>query len=341
MARQVFFGYRRSDFEFARPLFEFLEGDLGRHEVCMDVDFLRPGDDFVAELFREVAESDILVVLAGPRWGTEDWRFQDRDFLRLEIEAALQLEKSIVLVLIEGARPPSSDALPASLEMLSLLRPVELRQQSFAADYEMRLRPIILHELGLARIKRARKRSIPQPEVDRPVVKPSRPPPTRKIFISYRREDAKPVATLIYKGLTQTFDKNDVFLDVRGIPLGEDFHVYLKRQVLSAQLLLAVIADRWLTATNPTGKRRLDDPDDFVRIEIEAALANDIKTVPLFVDGAKPFQAKDLPRSLQPLASRQGAFLGTGGDEFDTDLARLVADLQPVLATTAAAFEPI
>jgi len=99
------------------------------------------------------------------------------------------------------------------------------------------------------------------------------------------------VATLIYKGLTQTFDEKDVFLDVRGIPLGEDFHVYLKRQVLTVQLLLAVIADRWLTATNPMGKRRLDDPDDFVRIEIEAALANNLmEPVPVPVSVLYPQQ---------------------------------------------------
>ena len=154
-----------------------------------------------------------------------------------------------------------------------------------------------------------------------------------KIFISYRRQDSKPIATLIYMPLAKhfeaTFGAGAVFVDVQGIPLGLDFRHYLNKQVQQAELLLALIADRWLTAVDERGRRRLDNPNDFVRIEIEAALKRNIPVVPLYVDGAKFLIEEELPDPLKPLAWRNGFALDTDSRFFEAHLARLIAGLEP------------
>ena len=79
----------------------------------------------------------------------------------------------------------------------------------------------------------------------------------------------------------------------------------LTRAVGSCDVLLALIGDEWLTVTDEHGRRRLDDPDDFARLELEAALARNIRVIPVLVDGARMPRADELPPSLAPLAGRQ------------------------------------
>jgi tetratricopeptide (TPR) repeat protein len=157
-----------------------------------------------------------------------------------------------------------------------------------------------------------------------------------KIFISYRRQDSRPVATLIYEPLARHFEAKfgagAVFMDVHGIPLGVNFRSYLNEQVASAELLLALIADRWLTAVDEHGARRIDSPDDFVRIEIEAALKRGIPVVPVYVDDAKFLREEDLPGSLKDLAWMNGFQLRTDAHYFATDAAQLITGLEPHLA---------
>ncbi len=89
------------------------------------------------------------------------------------------------------------------------------------------------------------------------------------IFVSYRRTDSAHVAGRIYDRLVGGFSKASIFKDVDSIPLGLDFKEYLDEKVSECSVLLALIGDRWLEARDSTGRRRLDDPSDFVRIEIE------------------------------------------------------------------------
>ncbi len=156
-----------------------------------------------------------------------------------------------------------------------------------------------------------------------------------KIFISYRRHDSRPVATLIYDPLARHFEAKfgagAVFMDVHGIPLGVNFRSYLNEQVAGAELLLALIADRWLTAVDERGSRRLDSPNDFVRIEIEAALQRGIPVVPVYVDDANFLSEADLPGSLKDLAWMNGFQLRTDARYFAADAARLIAGLEPHL----------
>ena len=156
-----------------------------------------------------------------------------------------------------------------------------------------------------------------------------------KIFISYRRQDSRPVATLIYEPLAKHFEAKfgagAVFMDVHGIPLGVNFRSYLNEQVAGAELQLALIADRWLTAVDEHGARRIDSPNDFVRIEIETALKRGVPVVPVYVDDAKFLHEADLPDGLKDLAGMNGFQLRTDARYFAADAARLIAGLEPHL----------
>jgi TIR domain len=126
-----------------------------------------------------------------------------------------------------------------------------------------------------------------------------------KIFINYRREDSIEVTGRLHDRLTQTFGHKNIFVDVEDIPAGVDFVKYLSDQVAASRVFLVVIGPRWLEAKDESDGRRLDDPDDFVAIEITAALARNIRVIPVLVDGARMPKAGELPDPLKALARRQ------------------------------------
>ena len=126
-----------------------------------------------------------------------------------------------------------------------------------------------------------------------------------KVFINYRRDDSIGMAGRLHDRLAQTFGRGNLFMDVDNIPAGRDFEDYLNSQVAACDAMLAVIGPNWLTAKDENGQRRLDNPEDFVVIEIAAALARNIPVVPVLVDGARMPKAGELPDSLRPLVRRQ------------------------------------
>ena len=160
-----------------------------------------------------------------------------------------------------------------------------------------------------------------------------------KVFISYRRDDSAYVAQWICEKLSGHFGSNSVVFDVETIPLGVDFVVYLKDQVAQCDALLAVIGDNWLTARNANGKRRLDDPEDFVRIEIQAALRRGIPVVPVLVGKATMPRKTDLPCWLKELTRRNAAEVSSGRD-VGAHLEMLAKGLDRVFALAAAAPAP-
>ena len=125
------------------------------------------------------------------------------------------------------------------------------------------------------------------------------------IFINYRRDESGHVAGRLHDALAPKFGRNKLFMDVDNIPVGRDFEEYLKSQVAACDAMLAVIGPNWLAAKDDTGKRRLDNPDDFIVIEIGTALTRNIPVVPVLVDGARMPKASELPDSLKLLARRQ------------------------------------
>jgi len=112
-----------------------------------------------------------------------------------------------------------------------------------------------------------------------------------------------------------------VFLDVEDIEGGEDFVTALEHGIAGADVLLAVIGPRWVTATDETGGRRLDLPHDFVRREIAAALARGLRVIPVLVERAAMPSEKDLPEPLRLLARHQA--MEMSDDRWDYDLGRL------------------
>ena len=147
------------------------------------------------------------------------------------------------------------------------------------------------------------------------------------IFVSYRRSDTAHVAGRIYDRLVVDFGRVSVFKDVDSIPLGLDFKEYLDEKVGECKVLLAIIGDRWLDERDTTGKRRLDDPTDFVRIEIESALTRRIPVIPLLVGGASMPREEELPVSLRKLVYRNGIAIRPDPD-FHRDVDRLISALK-------------
>jgi TIR domain len=125
-----------------------------------------------------------------------------------------------------------------------------------------------------------------------------------KIFINYRRDDSPGTAGRLHDRLAQTFGRKNLFMDVDHIPAGVDFVEYLNSQVAACDVFLAVIGPNWLDAKDDDGRRRFDNPDDFVTVEIAAALTRKIRVIPVLVDGARTPKAEKLPDSVKPLVRR-------------------------------------
>jgi len=149
-----------------------------------------------------------------------------------------------------------------------------------------------------------------------------------KIFISYRRDDAKYPADRLHSALKKYVrnPKSNIFIDIDGIPAGVNFAQYLDEKVSQCEVLLALIGPDWIHAVNPnTGKRRLDDPTDFVRIEIASALKRNILVAPILLDGASMPSKDELPDDLKALVLQNGVEVRR--DTFNYDVERLMRKL--------------
>ncbi len=149
-----------------------------------------------------------------------------------------------------------------------------------------------------------------------------------KIFISYRRDDSGGRAGRLYDRLEGHFGQGQVFMDVDTIRPGLNYVEVVQEEVESCDALIAVIGREWLTASDPagTGRRRLDDPADLVRLEIGAALERDIQVIPVLVQGAQMPRAADLPADLKELANRNA--LEVSDNRFRTDIDQLIEALE-------------
>jgi hypothetical protein len=149
-----------------------------------------------------------------------------------------------------------------------------------------------------------------------------------RIFVSYRRSDSITMTGRIYDRLVDAFGEQHVFKDVDDIPVGADFRAVLNREVSSADVLLVIIGKEWASTKDEQGRRRLDDANDFVRIEVEHGLSRKaMLTIPVLVHGASMPSASDLPESLQELAFRNAAVVRDDPD-FRRDMGRLVEQIR-------------
>jgi predicted ATPase len=131
----------------------------------------------------------------------------------------------------------------------------------------------------------------------------------RRLFLSYRREDAAGHAGRLADHLLDRFGQGSVFMDVESIEAGINFAEAIERAINEADAVLVVIGPGWLDAASSSGSRRLDEPEDFVRREIEAALASDVRVIPVLVGGVSMPGEDRLPPTLAELARRNAVEL--------------------------------
>jgi eukaryotic-like serine/threonine-protein kinase len=160
------------------------------------------------------------------------------------------------------------------------------------------------------------------------------------IFISYRRSDTPDAVGRIYDRLVTEFGKARVFKDVDSIPLGQDFRGHLNGIIGGCVAVLAIIGPKWIDTRNSAGQRRLEDPDDFVRIELEAALARSVPVVPVLVGHAPMPGTSQLPSTLSSLAFRQSIEVRPDPD-FHNDATRLVTALKAIIDPNAPVVAPV
>ena len=151
------------------------------------------------------------------------------------------------------------------------------------------------------------------------------------IFISYRREDTIAYAGRLYDRLVARFGAERVFMDIDTLDLGVDFVEELRRTVASCDVLLAVIGRHWLDVKDEDGRRRLDNPEDFVRTEISAALARNVRVIPVLVNGSTLPRSTDLPEVINGLARRNAIDLPDL--HWSQTVTTLIAALEKVVIT--------
>jgi hypothetical protein len=145
--------------------------------------------------------------------------------------------------------------------------------------------------------------------------------PQGKVFLSYRRADSAADANYIYDHLNARFP-NRVFRDVSTVEAGMDFVEAIETAIQSSKLLVALIGPQWLFLTDGSGNRRLDNPQDFVRLEIASALKQNIVVLPVLLRGARMPGSADLPADIAALSRRQA--LEVVDSHLDQDIERLI-----------------
>ena len=151
-----------------------------------------------------------------------------------------------------------------------------------------------------------------------------------KIFISYRRGDSIAYAGRIHDHLSQHFGADEVFMDIGGIAPGEDFVNVLDARVADSDVVIALIGPGWLNASDERG-RRIDQPDDFVRYELAAALEQGKRLIPVLVSGARMPGADQLPPALARLARCQAHPVDDSRFAYDLDALIRTLERRPSL----------
>jgi hypothetical protein len=146
--------------------------------------------------------------------------------------------------------------------------------------------------------------------------------PLIRIFLNYRRDDSSGYALSLYRDLVDHFGAEQVFMDIDTISPGENFVERIEETMSTCDVVVALVGRGWLSATDEKGGRRLDDPEDFVRLELESAVERKVPLVPTLVHGARMPDRDDLPESLHPVALRQAIELHD--TSWDADVARLI-----------------
>ncbi len=150
-----------------------------------------------------------------------------------------------------------------------------------------------------------------------------------KIFINYRRKDSAPYADRLYDRLADHFGPDHVFMDIDQIEPGEVFDQVIQEKLTAVQAAVVLIGEHWLDIADADGQRRLDHPDDWVRLEIAAVLERNIRVIPVLVGGAAMPKSTQLPESLVSLTRRQA--IEITDQRFHTDTDKLIKALEKIV----------
>jgi hypothetical protein len=155
-----------------------------------------------------------------------------------------------------------------------------------------------------------------------------------RVFISYRRDESAGYAGWIADSFEEYFGEDKVFRDIDSLEPGLDFSEAIERALESSEVLVAVIGKHWLTATDAAGQRRLENPDDYVRVEIATALQRNMRVIPVLVQGASMPSADEVPEDLAPLTRRNAFELHD--TSWRDDFRRLITVIERVIKGTSA-----
>jgi len=160
-----------------------------------------------------------------------------------------------------------------------------------------------------------------------------------RVFVSYRRRETQHIAGRLSDWLENRLGQTKVFMDVESLEPGVDFGEAIAAAVASCDVLIVLIGKAWTTMTDNAGRRRLDDPDDFIVLEVSAALQRGIRVVPVLVDGASMPHRDELPASLQGLARRHAVRIDH--ETFRSDVDPLLDTVERILAAAPLREQPI
>ena len=155
-----------------------------------------------------------------------------------------------------------------------------------------------------------------------------------RIFISYRRADSAGHAGRLFDHLSMRFGRDLTFYDFDDIKPGTDFLHQIRAAIRECEVMLVLIGPYWLK--NVTGRRRLDDPGDVLRLEVTDALGGDITVIPVLLGGAKMPSAEDLPDSVKPLSRRHAVEITDS--RWNYDVGQLIERLRELIITDEGQF---
>lgn len=148
------------------------------------------------------------------------------------------------------------------------------------------------------------------------------------IFINYRKDDARWNALSLYTELLKYFPKESIFKDFNNIEPGEDFVISISKALEQCNVLLVLIGNKWLDISNEKGSR-LNNEDDYVRLEISTALERNIRVIPVLFDGTPMPEEKYLPDNLKKLCYKQ--YVTVSDIKFEADVEKLAKAIEKVL----------
>jgi hypothetical protein len=288
--------------------------------VVVDMAGFSAADQVTAERCQEQVRScDVYVGVLGTRYGSPVREEPEVSYTELEFNTATEAGLPRLVFLLDTNAMDVGIPLPALLDREFGVRQDAFRRRVQESGMVTQLfgNPAMLGQLverslrGLAeqRARRPMYGSAWSGRGDRP-----------KIFLCYRRDDTQGFARGIYQSLAGRYGHEQVFRDIDSTPAGVRYATWIESRVGQCNVMVALIGDAWLSTKDGAGHRRLDSPKDWVRQEIEAALARDIPIVPVRIQGARMPSEEDLPSSIADLAGFQYAEVTDSRWDFDVEL---------------------